>query len=384
VESNPASGDQDQEYIELKNTGSSAADLSGWRMSGGVQHTLQPGTVIPAGISLFLTPSAVAFRARTTSPKAGESRYVQGNYNGHLSNFSELLTLSDASGNTVATFTTPNTPSDVQRWLRISEFQYNPVSAAPDAEFIEVVNTHTTLVLDLTGVKFTNGFDFSFPVGFSLAPGARSLIVLNAPAFAAAHPGHTATIAGSFAAGRLSNSGETIKLDDATGSTVEEFTYNDRVPWPQQADGGGFSLSRVNLGAAAVDPLNWRATAPSPGTSGTISLAAWMAARGLTNPNDDPDANGLSAAAEYAFGADLTASGLIVPIFSEDATAVTFHRRANSEGVSTFPEISEDLLNWDSSVNISHRITMGAIESITVTLPEGWPRAFARLKMLAP
>ncbi len=378
VETSPASGNQDQEYIELRNPGTADADVSGWKISGGVQHTLQAGTVIPAGGSLFLTPSAVAFRARTVSPKAGESRFVQGNYDGHLSNFSEVLTLSDSSGHEVATFTTPDTPSDVQRFLRISEFSYNPGSAAPDAEFVEVVNTAGT-PLNIGGAAFTNGFDFTFPADFTLPAGGRAVVVLNSAAFAAAHPGNTATVAGTFTAGRLSNGGETIKLDDATGSTVEEFTYNNQLPWPTQADGGGFSLVRVNAGTSAKDPLNWRAASPTPGTAGTQTLAAWMAARGLTDANADPDANGYTALAEYALGLDLAATPTVV-VSDVSGITLTIRRRQDSEGVTVAVEQSDDLTTWTSlSAPVTQRTANeDGTESITLRLPAS-TRGFCRL-----
>jgi CotH kinase protein/Lamin Tail Domain len=275
AETNPLSGNQDQEYIELRNPTAESSDLSGWTMSGGVEHTLQPGTVIPAGGSLFLTPDALAFRARTVSPRAGESRYVQGNYNGHLSNFSEVLTLADAGGAVIATFITPNTPSDLQRWLVVSEVMYHPAPPHPDAEFIEVHNTSPTLTLNLAGAAFTAGVEFTFPAGFTLAPGARAVVVLNAAAFAAAYPAFSGSIAGSFAAGRLANGGEPLKIDDATGSTVAAFRYGDAFPWPGEADGAGSSLTLINSSAPANAAGNWRPSLAAGGTPGTHDGVAW-------------------------------------------------------------------------------------------------------------
>jgi hypothetical protein len=384
VETSPASGNQDQEYIELKNTGTTAADISGWRITGGVEHTLHAGTVIPAGGSLFLTPGAVAFRARTVSPKAGESRFVQGNYDGHLSNFSETITLSDTAANVVSTFVTPDTPTDVQRFLRISEFSYNPGAATPDAEFVEVVNT-AAVPLNIGGAAFTNGFDFTFPANFTLPAGGRAIVVLNSAAFTAAYPENTATVAGTFAAGRLANGGETIKLDDATGSTVEEFTYDDELPWPPSADGTGDTLVRVNAAASPKDPLNWRASNPTPGTSGTQSLTSWMAARGLSDSSADPDGNGYTGLAEYALGLDLAPGPAGVVLSTEPGGVTTaFRRRAGSEGVSACPEISTDLSQWTSDFTVLDRTVSGGIETITVALPLASGRVFARMTMVQP
>ena len=40
---NPASGNQDEEYIELHNPLDTAADISGWRLTGGIEHEFPAG-----------------------------------------------------------------------------------------------------------------------------------------------------------------------------------------------------------------------------------------------------------------------------------------------------------------------------------------------------
>ncbi len=59
---NPASGNQEQEYICLTNANGYAVDVSGWKLEGGATHKLRPGTVIPANAALYLTPNVVAFQ----------------------------------------------------------------------------------------------------------------------------------------------------------------------------------------------------------------------------------------------------------------------------------------------------------------------------------
>jgi hypothetical protein len=102
----PASGNQDEEYIELINPNTYAVDLSGWELTGGVEHTFRPGTVLVAGGSLYVSPNARAFRSRAAGPTGGQGRFVQGNYEGHLSNGGETVHLLDRGGRVVATLTT--------------------------------------------------------------------------------------------------------------------------------------------------------------------------------------------------------------------------------------------------------------------------------------
>ncbi len=82
---NPVSGNQNEQYVELRNTNAFAVDVSNWRLIGGLEFTLRPGTVIPAGKSLYLAANVNAFRARTISPHAGQGLFVQGAYGGLLS-----------------------------------------------------------------------------------------------------------------------------------------------------------------------------------------------------------------------------------------------------------------------------------------------------------
>ena len=84
-EYNPSSGNPNEQYVELRNTNAYAVDVSQWQLGGGIGFTMRPGTVIPAGKSLYLSPNVNAFRARTNGPGGGQSLYVQGSYSGFLS-----------------------------------------------------------------------------------------------------------------------------------------------------------------------------------------------------------------------------------------------------------------------------------------------------------
>ena len=82
---NPVSGNRAEQYVELRNTNSYAVDVSNWRLIGAIEFTMSPGTVIPAGESLYLAANLNAFRARAASPHAGQNIFVQGPFGGYLS-----------------------------------------------------------------------------------------------------------------------------------------------------------------------------------------------------------------------------------------------------------------------------------------------------------
>lgn len=98
IESNPVSGDRREEYFVLTNNETFAADISDWTISGSVSHTFKPGTVIPAGQSLYVVADVQGFQARTAGPGGGLALHQQGNYAGQLSDFGGTLTLSNESG----------------------------------------------------------------------------------------------------------------------------------------------------------------------------------------------------------------------------------------------------------------------------------------------
>ncbi|XAL99497.1 lamin tail domain-containing protein [Phycisphaeraceae bacterium D3-23] len=174
VEFNPAGGDQDQEYIQLINNNAFALDLTGWTVEGAITHSFAPGTVIGAGQTLYITPSSSAFRARTTGPTGGQGHFVQQWDSGHLSSFSETITIKRANGTTAATKTYVGDPSPEQEHLRIVELHYNPTGPTASEqlagftdgdqfEFIELINTSATETIDLAGVSIDNGLsDASF------------------------------------------------------------------------------------------------------------------------------------------------------------------------------------------------------------------------------
>ena len=353
IEYNPASGNQDEEFIEIVNANNYAVDLSGWRVEGGIDFTFPPGAVIPAGDTdpvrgkFFLTPDVAVFRSRASSPTGGESRLVIGNYSGHLANTGEILTLFDANRRPVATTTTPTNLSDTQQFLIVSEIMYHPSDEGDGKEFIEVMNTSDSVTLDLSGVRFTRGIEFSFAPGTRLVPGARVVVAQSQ------FENDTA----------LSNGGETIKIEDANNSTVAEFAYDDAAPWPTAPDGDGPSLvlikpwTRLNPNIAT----NWRSSAYNDGNPGTSDAIPF----------------GGKDLIAYA----LVGSPQIVP--TGDGTMLySYTRRAGADSVRLTVEWSEDLLNWKTAEGAGAS-TIADFEAGTVRELLQFPpgiRGFARLR----
>lgn len=394
IDFNPISSNQDEEYIRLDNPNGVAVDISNWSLTGGVEHTFRPGTVIPAGGSLYVTPDVLTFLARATGPSGGQELFVQGNYDGHISNVGETIELVAPDAAVVATVLTPVGPSDAQLYLVVSEIMYHPDGDGL-AEFIELTNISTTVTLDLTGVKFVTGieFDFSESAITSLAPGARVLVVRDMAAFTTAQGGGN-PVAGVFAnTSRLDNDGETIKLEDATNSTIKEFTYNDAPPWPTAAD-AGYSLVLIDP-TSNPDPdlaANWRSSTLPGGNPNATDVVTFP-----TNPLGDDDGNGTADLVDYAIGTDLglpaiaPAAGFeTYDIGGSMQTLLTlsYPISLGAEGVRIGIDASPDLNTWtDAAPNTEFvsQISLGdgrAMITVRFTSPIGdGGRHFLRLRV---
>ncbi len=220
--------------------------------------------------------------------------------------------------------TTPPGIQPLLEHLAISEIMYDPAAATPseglagwtsqDFEWIELENRSSSLTLDLTDVRFTNGVDVDIAPGTTLTPGARCLVVRSAAAFALRH-GAGLPVVGEFSTSRLDNGGEPLKLSFGGGVPVREFRYDDDAPWPEGARGTGSSISflpGVSLDLQGEGP-QWRAGPATPGTTNVFPPGwdAWTRNHfdpsdpgfaALTAPEADPDLDGQTNIVEYFLG----------------------------------------------------------------------------------
>ncbi|MBN1672601.1 MAG: lamin tail domain-containing protein [Kiritimatiellae bacterium] len=138
--------------------------------------------------------------------------------------------------------------------IRITEILYNPLGGG-DYEFVEIGNTGTS-TRGLSEMTFT-GIRYTFPPGTELAAGERLVLANNLAAFTNRYPG--VAVFGTYRGG-LSNGGERLALLDSDGLTVTSVRYNDKAPWPETADGDGFSLTLADPDNASNEADNWRAS----------------------------------------------------------------------------------------------------------------------------
>ncbi|NHC24436.1 hypothetical protein G6553_14795, partial [Nocardioides sp. IC4_145] len=141
----------------------------------------------------------------------------------------------------------------------ITELMYHAASDLDGDDFLELTNTGTTPV-DLSGWTFS-GITLTVPTGTTIAPGARLVMAKDPTQFQTRYGFAPAAGYG----GNLSNSGETVALKDATGTTIDTVTYATDDPWPVRADGTGPSLELIDPTLDNNDPLNWAAATNTAG-----------------------------------------------------------------------------------------------------------------------
>ena len=242
--------------------------------------------------------------------------------------------------------------------LVISEIHYNPANSELE-EFIELQNIHPTSAIDLSGVTFTDGIDFEFPLNTLLAPGELVLVVRDLIAFQTRYGGGL-PIAGVFAnLTKLSNQGETVRIQSPTGTLIQEVTYEDGNAWPSSPDGDGPSLVLISPAANPTHNLseNWRPSLNNGGHPGLTESTTFAG-----DPDANLDQDNFTAFAEYAMGTDDSipgdSHGLInFQINPDGHWEFTYPKALNTNDVAAILEISTDLSSWNPAGNAEATLT---------------------------
>jgi hypothetical protein len=308
------------DWIELRNTTGSAINIGGWFLSDDFddlrKYEIAAGTTIPAngykvftedanfgtafglselGEQVFLSSGSAGqlsggysikqeFGAMTKDVTIG--RYTKSAAAGYDVDFTAMASATKGAANSA-----PLVPGVV-----INEIMYHSGNQHDKlVEYIELYNRSgsTVNLYDVNNPtntwKFTNGIDFTFPTGITMAPGEYLLVSrCNPTIFRVVYsvPGGV-QVFGPFADGtELANDGEKVELSkpetpELDGYVpyirVEQVNYSDGShpaagegsdPWPTTPDGGGQSLGRKVPGNYGNDVNNWQAITPTPGAGG--------------------------------------------------------------------------------------------------------------------
>jgi hypothetical protein len=250
--------------------GPAAFEAMQWRIA----EVLAPGTIVsnPAQLRLemdaaWLSPELTTFNDFITIP----AQYVQPDL---------VYRVRVRHKNTTGRWSYWSLPSEFRPGARditsvirtnlvFNEIMYNPPGESgvdgDEFEFLELKNIGP-FVLNLGGLFFSQGIDYTFPNGTILAPGGLFLLARNPAVLATRYPG--ISVQGVYS-GKLNNDGETLAITHPAAGELVSVTYGDRAPWPVTADGFGFSLVLADPATgtyrASANPLG------SPGANGGAS-----------------------------------------------------------------------------------------------------------------
>jgi hypothetical protein len=326
-----------EDAIELHNTGTNAVDISGWYLSDDFVRTnaagaydvkkyrIPSGTVIPpGGFKVFYDAD---FRSNNPDvpfalSEFGETVYISAaTANGALLGYVMGATFpASENGVSIGRYATSrgvdfvplsrttfgnDAPSALEQFrtgtgaanapprvgpLVINEIMYNPTAGG--SEFLELLNIAAS-PLDISGWTVV-GASFTFPTNTVLPPNGLVLLLktntTSAAMFRASNsvPDSVPIFAHDSV---LENEGEALRIDKPNNPAtdppipMERIRYNDKTPWPTEADGEGPSLERYAASSYGNDPINWRTVSAggSPGRLNQFNAGVAIAKRSSWN-----------------------------------------------------------------------------------------------------
>ncbi|MEN8855820.1 MAG: hypothetical protein ABF333_12845, partial [Akkermansiaceae bacterium] len=281
----------------------------------------------------------------------------------------------------------------------ISEVMYHPLGAG-GAEYCELLNIsdNDVTLYDATrnlAWRITEGIEYEFPAisPLTMTPGQRIILTRSLSDFNATYSVPAGTQVFEWTTGKLSNSGETLQLDqpgpvDALNITqyvrVDRVKYDNSSPWVTSPDGGGPALGKIAEKEYGNDFINWTAATANPGGSGPgVAYDDWALANSVTDPLLDDDNDGISNLAEYALGSDpqVTTSRSPLTLQSSGDTMTIFYPvNLLRPDVDLGLEVSADLQDWTTVATDPVSLTPQA-QYRSATQATTDPRKFWRLNV---
>ncbi|WP_367873240.1 lamin tail domain-containing protein [Luteolibacter sp. Populi] len=263
------------------------------RASGPVAAGLNTAIGVQAGNSVYYTTDGSDPRAEGGAPSASATLYtgpvtIPATMKLIARTFrsgSFAMPATNWSGPVEALYLVNETYADADTLL-VSAINFNPLgpdaaeaaampeAEAADFEWIELKNI-SAAAINLDGVSLAEDSPVAAVTlpAFTLAPGARAVVVRNPQAFALRYGSAAAArIAGAWSGdGSLDNGGDSVILLERNGNLIAEFAYGDDEGdgWPARADGEGSAIEFIGVGTPFYDdPFNWQASTAVNGDPG--------------------------------------------------------------------------------------------------------------------
>jgi len=256
-------------FIEFYNYSPSVVDISGYFLTDNpdeLDFKIPPGsTISPTGF--------LSFESTSWSPNLGLSPtggvvYLFNSITNRVISAVKYKTQEigisigrnqEGSANFIALdSSTPNSYNSklLARDIVINEIMYNPVFPGTDLEYVEIYNRSTSSV-DVSDWQFTDGIDFVFPAYTVIPPSGFLVVANNRDLLISCYANLNRTNTFGNYSGKLSNSGERIRLVNYYGVIIDEVTYDDNGAWGKWTDGGGSSLELKDTHSDNSLAANW-------------------------------------------------------------------------------------------------------------------------------
>ncbi len=264
-----------------------------------------------------------------------------------------------------------------QAQIVITEIMYNPPEAGTDTlEYIELYN-QTNSAVDVSNWVFTQGFDYTFAPGSSIAAGAYVIVSKNSAHFQAIF-GFTPEF--EWPVGdALTNTGEDIELRDANNNVIDYVDYKNTSPWPTEPAGNGPSLVLCDPNSDNSLPENWQAATTPTGV--IVNGKEVKASPGMANTCGAPPSfpehtigevigvNG--SGVNDSVGADVTLQGTVYGVNLRGTNGLQFTLiDDNNDGIAIFSASSTFGYTVQQGDEISVRGFIAQFNGLTQLSPE--------------
>jgi len=283
------------DWIEFLNYGNGPIDISGWEFSNSKiynKYIFPNGTVIQPNERFILADDTIKFN----SQHFGVSVLAQINFG--FSNSSDFIKLSDyanetklwmsyndtlswvfgadGSGRTLELKNDSLNPSLPENWfigciggspgtpympcnekIIFSEINYKSLASKDAGDWVELLNISDDDI-DISGWKFSNDNNnnmFIIPSGTVIPTSAYMVLFNDLLKFKTQFPSVT-NKKGPFNFD-IGSSIENIQLFNDSGFLCQSIVYDKNMPWPQGANGLGYTLEILNPNGNLCDGTNW-------------------------------------------------------------------------------------------------------------------------------
>jgi hypothetical protein len=144
-----------------------------------------------------------------------------------------------------------------QNTIAFSELNYHSDSVRNSGDWLELHNYGASTVL-LTGWYLRDGVPtnrWNFPAGTTISPNGYLVVSVDVAGFNSVYP-FVSNVIGEPGF-RFSNSGELLRLFNASNEVVASMAYQDSLPWQEGSDGHGRTLEVIDPQGDLNDPFNW-------------------------------------------------------------------------------------------------------------------------------